>query len=63
MPGRLGTSTLKTRDLCSGLNSQSLSPRKIIGSTSLTLELIRWSSTPYSIGPGCLRLSLTEVAA
>jgi hypothetical protein len=25
-PGRSGTSTLKTRDLCGGLNSQSLSP-------------------------------------
>jgi hypothetical protein len=35
-PGRSGTSTLKTRDLCSGLNSQSLSPGKIIGSTFLT---------------------------
>jgi hypothetical protein len=35
-PGRSGTSTLKTRDLCDGLNSQSLSPRKIIGFTSLT---------------------------
>jgi hypothetical protein len=28
--GRSGTSTLKTRDLCDGLNSQSLSPEKII---------------------------------
>jgi hypothetical protein len=35
-PGRLGTSTPKIRDLCIGLNSQSLSPRKIIGFTSLT---------------------------
>jgi hypothetical protein len=35
-PGRLGTSTLKTRDLCGGLNSQSLSLGKIIGFTSLT---------------------------
>jgi hypothetical protein len=33
-PGRLGTSTPKTRDLCDGLNSQSLSPGKIIGFTS-----------------------------
>jgi hypothetical protein len=46
MLGRSGTSTLKTRDLCGGLNSQSLSPGKIIGSTSLTPEPIRWSSTP-----------------
>jgi hypothetical protein len=45
-PGRSGTSTLKTRDLCGGLNSQSFSPGKIIGFTSLTLEPIRWSSTP-----------------
>jgi hypothetical protein len=40
-PGRSGTSTLKTRDLCGGLNSQSLSPGKITGFTSLTLEPIR----------------------
>jgi hypothetical protein len=45
-PGRSGTSTLKTHDLCGGLNSQSLSPGKIIGFTSLTPEHIRWSSTP-----------------
>jgi hypothetical protein len=45
-PGRSGTSTLKTRDLCGGLNSQSLSPRKIIGFTSLTLGLTSWSLTP-----------------
>jgi hypothetical protein len=45
-PGRSGTSTLKTHDLCGGLNSQSLSPGKIIGFTSLTPEPIRWSSTP-----------------
>jgi hypothetical protein len=45
-PGRSGKSTPKTRDLCGGLNSQSLSPGKIIGSTSLTLGLTRWSSTP-----------------
>jgi hypothetical protein len=45
-PGRSGTSTPKTRDLYGGLNSQSLSPGKIIGFTSLTLEPIRWSSTP-----------------
>jgi hypothetical protein len=30
-PGRSGTSILKIRDLCDGLNSQSLSPGKIIG--------------------------------
>jgi hypothetical protein len=30
-PGRSGTSTLKTHDLCRGLNSQSLSQGKIIG--------------------------------
>jgi hypothetical protein len=40
-PGRSGTSTLKTRDLCGGLNSQSLSLGKITGFTSLTLEPIR----------------------
>jgi hypothetical protein len=45
-PGRSGTSTPKTRDLCGGLNSQSLSPGKIIGSTSLTPEPIRWLLTP-----------------
>jgi hypothetical protein len=45
-PGRSGTSTLKTRDLCGGMNSQSLSPGKIIGSTSLTPGPTRWSSTP-----------------
>jgi hypothetical protein len=36
MLGGSEISILKTRDLCDGLNSQSLSPRKIIGSTSLT---------------------------
>jgi hypothetical protein len=46
MPGRLGTSTAKTHDLCVGLNSQSLSLGKIIGFTSLTPGLTRWSSTP-----------------
>jgi hypothetical protein len=45
-PGRSGTSTPKTRDLCGGLNSQSLSLGKIIGFTSLTPEPIRWSLTP-----------------
>jgi hypothetical protein len=45
-PGRSGMSTPKTRDLCVGLNFQSLSPGKIIGSTSLTSGLTRWSSTP-----------------
>jgi hypothetical protein len=45
-PGRSGTSTLKTHDLCGGLNSQSLYPGKIIGFTSLTPKPIRWSSTP-----------------
>jgi hypothetical protein len=45
-PGRSGTSTLKTRDLCGGQNSQSLSLGKIIGFTSLTPETIRWSPTP-----------------
>jgi hypothetical protein len=44
--GRSGTSTLKTRDPCGGMNSQSLSPGKIIGFTSPTPEHIRWSSTP-----------------
>jgi hypothetical protein len=45
-PGRSGTSTLKTRDPCGGLNSQSLSPGKIIGFTSPTPDPIRWSSSP-----------------
>jgi hypothetical protein len=40
-PGRSGTSTPKTRDLCVGLNSQSLSPGKIIGFTFLTTGLTR----------------------
>jgi hypothetical protein len=46
MPGRSGTSTLKIHDLYGGLNSQSLSPGKIIGSTFPTPEPIRWSLTP-----------------
>jgi hypothetical protein len=45
-PGRLGTSTSKTRGLCVGLNSQPLSPGKIIGFTSLTQGPTHWSSTP-----------------
>jgi hypothetical protein len=45
-PGRSGTSTPKPLDLCGGLNSQSLSPGKIIGFTSLTSGHTRWSSTP-----------------
>jgi hypothetical protein len=45
-PGRSGTSTPKTCDLCVGLNFQSLSPGKIIGFTSLTPGPTRWSSTP-----------------
>jgi hypothetical protein len=45
-PERSGMSTLKTRDLCGGLNSQSLSLGKIIGSISLTLGPTRWSPTP-----------------
>jgi hypothetical protein len=45
-PGRSDTSTPKTRDLCGGLNSQSLSPGKIIGFTSPTPEPIHWSLTP-----------------
>jgi hypothetical protein len=39
--GRSGMSTPKTRDLCVGLNPQSLSPGKIIGFTSLTAGLTR----------------------
>jgi hypothetical protein len=46
MLGRSGMSTPKTRGLCDGLNSQLLSPRKIIGFRSLTPGLTRWSSTP-----------------
>jgi hypothetical protein len=45
-PGRSGSSTLKTHDLYGGLNSQSLSPGKIIGFTFPTPEPIRWSLTP-----------------
>jgi hypothetical protein len=40
-PRRLDTSTPKTRNLCADLNSQSLSPGKIIGFISLTPEPIR----------------------
>jgi hypothetical protein len=46
MPGRSGTSTPKTHNLCDGLNSQSLSPGKTIGFTSLTPGLTCWSLTP-----------------
>jgi hypothetical protein len=45
-PERSGTSTLKIHDLYGGLNSQSLSPGKIIGFTFPTPEPICWSSTP-----------------
>jgi hypothetical protein len=45
-PGRSGISTPRTRGLCVGLNSQSLSPGKIIGFTSLTPGLTHWSLTP-----------------
>jgi hypothetical protein len=44
--GRLGMSTPKLRNLYVGQNSQSLSPGKIIGCTSLTPGPTRWSSTP-----------------
>jgi hypothetical protein len=46
MPGRSGTSTLKTHDLCGDLDSQLHSTGKIIGFTSLTPGPTRWSSTP-----------------
>jgi hypothetical protein len=46
MPGRPGTLTLKTHNLCGGLNSQSLSIGKIIGFTSLTPGITHWSLTP-----------------
>jgi hypothetical protein len=45
-PERSGTSTLKIRDLCGGLNSQSLSPGRIIGFSSPAPKPIRRSSTP-----------------
>jgi hypothetical protein len=45
-PWRSDTSTPRIRDLCSGLNSKSLSPGKIIGFISLTPEPIRWPLTP-----------------
>jgi hypothetical protein len=41
-PGRSGMSTQKIHDLYGGLNSQSLSPGTIIGSTFPTPEPIRW---------------------
>jgi hypothetical protein len=44
--GRSVTSTPRIRDLCGALNSQSLSPGKIIGFISPTQEPIRWSLTP-----------------
>jgi hypothetical protein len=43
MPVRSGMSKLKTRSLCVGPNSQSLFLGKIIGFTSLTPGLARWS--------------------
>jgi hypothetical protein len=43
--GRSGMSTPKPRSLCVGLSSQSLSPRKIIGSTSPTPGHTHWSLT------------------
>jgi hypothetical protein len=46
MPGRSGKLTLKICSLCVGSNSQSLSPRKIIGFTSPTPGPTRWSSIP-----------------
>jgi hypothetical protein len=45
-PGTSDTSTPRICDLCSGLNSQSLSSGKIIGFISPTLEPILWSLTP-----------------
>jgi hypothetical protein len=44
--GSSGMSTLKPRNLCVGLSSQSLSPGKIIGSTSLTPGHTRLSLIP-----------------
>jgi hypothetical protein len=44
--GRSGMSTPKPRSPCVGLSSQSLSPGKIIGSTSSTSGHTRWSLTP-----------------
>jgi hypothetical protein len=44
--GRSDMSTLKPRNLYIGLSSQSLSPGKIIGSTSLTSGHTHWSLTP-----------------
>jgi hypothetical protein len=45
-PRRSGMSIPRTRDLCVGPNSQSLSPGNISGFTSLTPGLTRWSLTP-----------------
>jgi hypothetical protein len=44
--GRSSKLTLKTRSLCIVLNSQSLSPGKIIEFTSPTPGPTRWSSIP-----------------
>jgi hypothetical protein len=44
--GRSSTSTPNLCNLCDGLNSQSLSPGKIIGSTFPTPRHTRWSLTP-----------------
>jgi hypothetical protein len=46
MQGRSGMSTPKPHSLCVGSSSQSLSLRKIIGSTSPTPRHTRWSLTP-----------------
>jgi hypothetical protein len=45
-PWRSGMSTPKIHNLYGSLNSQSLSPGKIIGSTFPTPEPIHWSLTP-----------------
>jgi hypothetical protein len=63
MQGRSDMSTLKPRSLCVGLSSQSLSPGKIIGFTSLTPVPTHWSLTPWSMGPSYLRPSSTGAVA
>jgi hypothetical protein len=58
-----GTLTLKTRNLCVGLNSQPLSPRKIIGSHPRPWDLPA-SRQPHSqMGPFYQRPSSTGPAA
>jgi hypothetical protein len=60
---KLGKLTLKTRGLCVGPDSQSLSLGKIIGFTSMTPGPTCWSLTLLSTGPSCLRPLSTGAVA